>query len=151
MGDRGVHGDCENVVWSLARNVANSGSNEVHCAPDHRTGWGLGIWDGWDEGYLAGGAIGSALAVATPALCWVFTLQRERQVGAASTSRIGASVVALIGIVVYWNYAITVPSDPDTTGHLHIVLFPILYATASVILAIPLLLIDLFRTKKQKE
>lgn len=109
----------------------------------------LAFWDGWDEGYLLDGVFGFVLAAVTPASCWVLTLKRERQGGAMWASRMGASVVTLIGIVVYWNYAITGPSDPDTTGHMHVVLVPILYAAVSVILFIPMLLVDLFRTMKQ--
>lgn len=108
----------------------------------------LAFWDGWDERYFVDGVVGSVLAMADPAVYWRVTLRCEKLGGIASASRVAALVIALIGIVACWNYAIAEPSDPDSAGHMQVVSVPIIYAILAVFIFIPLMLIDLFRTKK---
>lgn len=40
--------------------------------------------------------------------------------------------VALIGVAFYLMYALDGQSDPDTAGHVHILLFPVLYSFLSL-------------------
>jgi hypothetical protein len=108
----------------------------------------LAFWHGLAEGGFQLGVFGFVLAPIAPAVCWGVTLRRERRRVLNSACRLGASFVTVIGIFVYWSYVVAGRSDPDTAKHMLVVLFPIVYGLLAVIVLVPLLLIDTFRSKK---
>jgi peptidoglycan/LPS O-acetylase OafA/YrhL len=106
--------------------------------------------DGKQEDGLSYGVIGACLAVVAPALCWGVAFQGRQGKRRNSLSYAVALLVAVIGLLAYTFYVINGPSDPDTAGHMHVVLFPILYLIAAMIINLPLLLFDAFRWIRDK-
>jgi hypothetical protein len=47
---------------------------------------------------------------------------------------IETAVVLMMGILGYGYYAFNGPSDPDTAGHMHVILFPITYVIFTIVL-----------------
>jgi hypothetical protein len=110
---------------------------------------GLAFLDGSGESDTLYGLIGAGLGVIPPAASAYITVYRSNRNGnSTSASYWGAIIVDIIGVVVYGGYLLTGPSSPDTAGHMHIVLFPIVYAIIAFLVFIPCLLIDLSRSKK---
>lgn len=108
----------------------------------------LALFDGVQESDFFYGFIGASLAMIAPATCWGSAFRRRRANKVHAASYAGAIGVAAIGVFAYFGYAVTGVSNPDTAGHMHVVLFPIVYLILSWAVCIPLLLIDMFRNKR---
>ncbi len=109
----------------------------------------LAFLDGFQEGgYFSNGLTGALLSVVSPGTCWVVAFLRRRRNKVNSVCYAGAIAVSVIGLLAYYRYATTGPSDPDTAGHMHIVFFPVLYLIVGWISFLPLLLIDVWRNKR---
>jgi hypothetical protein len=109
----------------------------------------LAFLDGFQEGgYFSNGLTGALLSIISPGTCWSVAFLRRRRNKVNSVCYTGAIVISVIGLIAYYGYATTGPSDPDTAGHMHIVFFPILYLIVGWIVFLPLLLIDMWRNKR---
>jgi hypothetical protein len=56
-------------------------------------------------------------------------------------SKITCSFVVILSLVIYVLYVLSGPSDPDTAGHMHTLLFPIAYLLFSVLVSLILSLL----------
>lgn len=111
---------------------------------------GLAFLDGAGESDLFYGLIGASLGVLVPAACILVTLRRDQAGKVSTASYLGAVIVSVIGMLAYGGYLLTGPSNPDTAGHMHVVLFPIVYAIVAAILFLPCLLRDIWKTKQPR-
>jgi 4-amino-4-deoxy-L-arabinose transferase-like glycosyltransferase len=67
------------------------------------------------------------IAIIAPVITVIWAGIRKRVVELRWWRAIISGVVFAVGLSAYAYYASNGPSDPDTAGHMHVILFPIIY------------------------
>jgi hypothetical protein len=108
----------------------------------------LAFLDGAGESNPLYGLVGASFGVIVPAACIFVAIHRERAGKVSTASNMGAIVVSVVGALAYGGYLFTGPSNPDTAGQMHVVLFPIIYVLIALCVFLPCLLIDRWKEKR---
>ena len=82
--------------------------------------------NGLQEGHLMSGFIGMVLAIIGPFMFIRFTSDREKKSNFHYFSNAGMATLNLLVLLAYALYYFGGASNPDTAGHMHIILFPAL-------------------------
>ncbi len=107
----------------------------------------LAFFNGVQEGNLFSGLIGMAFAMIGPIMFTRVVPKIRQKSEFHGFSNAGVIFINCVVILAYALYLFAGPSDPDTAGHMHIILFPILIIFFGTFVMAFFILIDFIREK----
>jgi len=78
----------------------------------------------------------SFLAILAPIVSTVIVFLIRKRIRRLKSPEIGAYTVGAVGLVAYTYYAINGQTDPNTSAHMHVICFPLLYFLFSLLVMI---------------